>query len=113
MAIRPAEEIERGGLSQQHWVQPGTFIVEPDLAERWETLDDTTYIFHLRKGVRWHNKPPLHGRELVADDVKFTYDRFLTEKGNATRSILDPVDRVEVVDRHTVKFLVRSVRSKP
>jgi peptide/nickel transport system substrate-binding protein len=32
-------------------VQPGTFIVEPDLAERWEAPDDTTYVFHLRKGV--------------------------------------------------------------
>ena len=27
-------------------VQPGTFIVEPDLAERWEAPDDTTYIFY-------------------------------------------------------------------
>jgi Bacterial extracellular solute-binding proteins, family 5 Middle len=45
-------------------VQPGTFIVEPDLAERWETSDDTTYVFYLRKGVRWHHKPPLNGREL-------------------------------------------------
>ncbi len=43
-------------------VPPGAFIVEPDLAERWETLDDTTYVFHLRKGVRWHNKPPVNGR---------------------------------------------------
>src|SRR5262244_3567093 len=59
-------------------VPPGTFTVEPDLAERWEQPDDTTYVFHLRKGVRWHNKPPLNGRELVAEDVKFTYDRFLT-----------------------------------
>jgi ABC-type transport system substrate-binding protein len=25
-------------------VQPGTFIVEPDLAERWEALDDTTCV---------------------------------------------------------------------
>ena len=33
-------------------VQPGTFIVEPDLAERWEAPDDRTYIFHLRQGVR-------------------------------------------------------------
>src|SRR5215510_12809359 len=33
-------------------VPPGSFIVEPDLAERWETLDDTTYVFHLRKGVK-------------------------------------------------------------
>src|SRR5215813_6106044 len=88
-------------------VQPGIFTVEPDVAESWETPDDTTYIFHLRKGVKWHNKPPLNGRELVAEDVKFTYDRFLTEKGNANRFLLEPVDRVEVVDRYTVKFLLK------
>ena len=88
-------------------VPPGTFTVEPDLAERWEALDDTTYIFHLRQGVKWHNKPPVNGRELVAEDVKFTYDRFLTEKGNANRYMLEPVDRVEVVDRYTVKFLLK------
>jgi ABC-type transport system substrate-binding protein len=61
-------------------VRPGTFIVEPDLAESWEELDDTTYVFHLRKGVKWHNKPPVNGRELVAEDVKFTFDRFLTKR---------------------------------
>jgi ABC-type transport system substrate-binding protein len=66
-------------------IQPGTFIVEPHLAERWEALDDTTYVFYLRKGVKWHNKPPVNGRELVAEDVKFTFDRFLTEKGNPLR----------------------------
>jgi hypothetical protein len=33
-------------------VPPGTFIVEPDLAEGWEAPDDTTYIFHLRQGGR-------------------------------------------------------------
>jgi peptide/nickel transport system substrate-binding protein len=88
-------------------VPPGTFTVEPDLAERWEELDDTTYVFHLRKGVKWHNKPPVNGRELVAEDVKFTYDRFLTEKANANRYTLASVDRVEVVDRYTVKFLLK------
>src|SRR5881397_2945489 len=78
-------------------IQPGTFTVEPDLAERWEALDDTTYVFHLRQGVKWHNKPPLNGRELVAEDVKFSYDRFLTEKSNPLRYILEAVDKVEVV----------------
>src|SRR5499425_1997955 len=87
-------------------VQPGTFIVEPDLAERWETPDDTTYVFHLRHGVHWHNKPPVNGRELVAEDVKFTFQRFLTEPGNPERQLLEAVDRVEVVDRYTVKFLL-------
>jgi peptide/nickel transport system substrate-binding protein len=88
-------------------VRPGTFTMEPDLAERWESPDDTTYIFHLRPGVRWHNKPPLNGRELVAEDVKFTYDRFMTEQGNPNRYMLDLVERVEVVDRYTVKFLLK------
>ena len=37
-------------------VVPGTFTVEPDLAERWDEPDDTTVVFHLRRGVRWHNK---------------------------------------------------------
>src|SRR5919109_782617 len=88
-------------------VQPGTFIVEPDLAARWEAPDDTTYIFYLRKGVKWHNKPPVNGRELVAEDVKFTFDRFLAEKANPLRYMLEPVDRVEVVDRYTVKFVLK------
>jgi peptide/nickel transport system substrate-binding protein len=88
-------------------VPPGVFTVEPDLAERWEEPDETTFVFHLRKGVRWHNKPPVNGRELTAEDVKFTYDRFLTEKGNPLRYTLDPVDRVEVVDRYTVRFRLK------
>src|SRR5919198_953761 len=88
-------------------ITPGTFVVEPHLAERWETPDDLTYVFSLRRGVKWHNKPPLNGRELVADDVKFTFDRFLTETGNAIRYVLESVDRVEVVDRYTVKFLLK------
>ena len=88
-------------------IRPGTFIVEPHLAERWESPDDTTYMFHLRHGVQWHNKPPLNGRELVAEDVKFTFDRFLSESGNPLRYVLEPVDRVEVVDRSTVKFVLK------
>lgn len=86
---------------------PGIFAVEPHLAERWEQPDDKTYVFHLRKGVKWHNKPPLNGRELVAEDVKFTFDRFLSEKGNADRHLLQVVERVEAVDRHTVKFVLK------
>jgi peptide/nickel transport system substrate-binding protein len=87
-------------------VRPGTFIVESDLAEHWESPDDTTYVFHLRQGVKWHNKPPLNGRELVAEDVKFTFDRFLMDKGNPERQLLESVERVEVVDRYTVKFVL-------
>src|SRR5262247_67337 len=88
-------------------IVPGTFTVEPHLAEGWEEPDDLTYVFHLRRGVTWHNKPPLNGRELVADDVKFTFDRFLNEKSNVLRDQLEPVERIEVVDRYTVKFVLK------
>jgi peptide/nickel transport system substrate-binding protein len=88
-------------------VAPGMFSVEPELAERWEQPDDTTYIFHLRRGVKWHNKPPVNGRELTAEDVKFSYDRFLTIPGNPERQLLEPVERVDVVDRYTVKFVLK------
>src|SRR5262249_35281752 len=43
-------------------------------------------------------------RELTAEDVKYTYDRFLTLKGNGNRPILEVVDKIEALDRHTVKF---------
>jgi len=85
-------------------VVPGTQPLEPDLAESWSQPNDRTYVFKLRKGVRWHPKPPVNGRELTADDVKYTYDRFLQLKGNPNRSTLSPVERVDVLDRSTVKF---------
>jgi peptide/nickel transport system substrate-binding protein len=88
-------------------IPPGTYTIEPHLAESWEAPDDLTYVFHLRHGITWHNKPPLHGRELVADDVKFTFDRFLQEKANVLRDTLEAVDRVEVVDRYTVQFVLK------
>ena len=88
-------------------VMPGTFPIEGDLAESWTQPTETTYIFKLRKGVRWHNKPPVNGRELTADDVKYTFDRFVTEKGNANRAMMAALDKVEVVDKYTVKFTLK------
>ena len=85
-------------------VKPGTYPVEGDLAESWSQPNDTTYIFKLRTGVRWHNKPPVNGRELTAEDVKYTYERFLTIKGNGNRPVLEMVDKVEALDKYTVKF---------
>ena len=88
-------------------VPPGMYTIEPDLAERWEEPDDTTVVFHLRRGVRWHNTPPVNGREVTAEDVRFTFERFLTEKANPHRYTFDSVDRVEAVDRYTVRFRLK------
>jgi peptide/nickel transport system substrate-binding protein len=88
-------------------VRPMTYPIEGDLAESWENPSENVYVFKLRKGVRWHPKPPVNGRELTAEDVKYTYDRFLTIKGNGNRPVLESVDKIEVVDKHTVRFTLK------
>lgn len=49
--------------------------VVPDLAESWEIPDNLTYVFNLRKGVKFHN-----GREMVASDVKYSLEQVLTQR---------------------------------
>jgi len=88
-------------------VQPGTFPLEGDLAESWTQPSDTTYVFKLRRGVKWHPKPPVNGRELVADDVVYSVNRFLTTKGNANAFMLGSLDKVEALDKYTVKFTLK------
>lgn len=46
----------------------------PDLAESWENVDDTTWSFKLKEGVKFHN-----GEDLTAEDVKFTLERVATD----------------------------------
>src|SRR5215471_20046995 len=45
------------------------FNIQPWVAERWELPDLRTYVFHLRRGIRFHD-----GRPLTSRDVKWTLD---------------------------------------
>jgi peptide/nickel transport system substrate-binding protein len=87
-------------------VKPGTLPVEPDLAESW-TQADNSYVFKLRKGVRWQPKPPVDGREVTAEDVKYTYERFLSTPGNPNRATLDQIEKIEVLDPRTIRFTLK------
>jgi ABC-type transport system substrate-binding protein len=50
--------------------------VMPALAEYWVISDDgRTYTFYLRQGVKFH-----HGRELEAEDVKFSLERLVRKE---------------------------------
>ena len=91
------------GPEQKH---PADFSIVPDLAEKWTTSKDgTVYTFRLRQGVRFHNKPPVNGREVTAEDVKYSLDRFMAKSGFRAR--FEPVRAVEVVDKHTVRITLK------
>ena len=88
-------------------IRPGSLQIEGDLAESWQQTNETTYVFKLKKGVRFHGKPPVNGRELTAEDVRYTFERLLTEKGSVNVSMYRAIQRVEAVDRYTARFVLK------
>ena len=46
------------------------------LAESWSRPDPLTFVFKIRQGVHWHNKAPMDGRELTAEDVEYNFHRY-------------------------------------
>jgi peptide/nickel transport system substrate-binding protein len=82
------------------------FAILPDLAEKWTiSKDGKVYTFNLRKGVKFHNKPPVNGRELTAEDVKFSLERFMAKSGFNTR--FEPVTAIDAVDKYTVRITLK------
>jgi ABC-type transport system substrate-binding protein len=71
-----------------------------DLAESWSTPDPLTYVFHLRRGVRFHD-----GRALTSADVKATFE-FIKNPANKSpkQGALRMVTSIEAPDDGTVLF---------
>lgn len=75
----------------------------PELAESWENPDDTTFIFKLRRGVKFHS-----GREMVAADVKYSFERIMNpDTASPWASQLASIERIETPDDYTVKILLK------
>jgi ABC-type transport system substrate-binding protein len=79
------------------------------LAKSWEKTDATTLVFHLREGVHWQNKPPVNGREFVADDVVQHYNRILGTGSGYTQpssvsGTISLLASVTATDKYTVTF---------
>jgi len=78
--------------------------IRGELAESWKWIDPLTMEIKLRKGVKFPAKPGvMPERELVAEDVVFSYDR---QNASAKRipTYYDHLAKVEAVDKYTVVF---------
>lgn len=72
----------------------------PELAESWQSVDTTTYLFRLRKGVTFHD-----GRPLTAEDVRYTYESVLDPASRSPwRGPLQTVKAVESVGAYGIRF---------
>lgn len=93
--------------------------IHNELATGMNRVDDTTYEFTLREGVQFHpsDEYDFDGREMTAEDVKFSFERYLTTTREADVGDFlvvpetgeDEVPQefegsVEAVDDYTVRF---------
>ena len=73
----------------------------PGLIENWENIDETTWQFKLRKGVRFHN-----GDALTAKDVKFSIERILNPETKSPQARdYRTVKHVEVIDKYILNII--------
>lgn len=80
----------------------------PSVAESWEISEDgLTYTFHLRENVTFHN-----GRQLVAEDVKYSLERIVDPETASPRATdLAGVVTTEIPDDFTVVFTLDAADS--
>src|SRR4026208_108777 len=75
--------------------------IEPRLAESWKAIDNTTWEFKLRRGVKFHD-----GSDFTAEDVKFSIARMPTVAGpNPTTIYVRRVKETKVIDPLTIHVI--------
>lgn len=81
-------------------------VIKPALATGWETKDNT-WTFKLRTGVKFHDGTPFN-----AAAVKANIDRFFTgDKPLRTSNWTTVIERMDVVDDQTVRFVTKGVNA--
>lgn len=77
--------------------------VRPALAESWKQESPTSWIFKLRKGVKFHDGTPFN-----AAAVKFNFERLLDPATKARdANMVSSLETVEVIDDHTVRLKLK------
>src|SRR5688572_27387146 len=80
-----------------------TLKPKPMLATGWKVVNDTTWEFALRQGVKFHN-----GEPFTAHSVKGTFDYLLDPANKShynTAAYWKPVKEVQVVNDYTVRLV--------
>jgi peptide/nickel transport system substrate-binding protein len=77
---------------------------EPSLATSWKSINDTTWEFKIRKGVKFHD-----GSTMTAEDVKYSFDRVLEpgqeKKKSPQYGNVRAIKEVKIVDADTIQLI--------
>lgn len=75
----------------------------PSLAESWAQPDPKTYVFNLRKGVKWHD-----GEPFTAKDVRWSIERWGDPPAaRDLKSLNGNMAAIDVLDSHTIRLRLK------
>jgi len=102
--------------AQQHWgyitnrilrfsygpeYLPNDLTLEPDLASAMpEQPDELTIVIPVREGVKFHNVPPVNGRAMTAEDVRWSLQRY--KDWGQQKTAYNAIETIEATDDKTV-----------
>lgn len=78
------------------------FRPTPGLAEYWENSDSVTWVFHLRKNVKFKS-----GKRLTAEDVIYTFKNLQNDLKSEYRTDISDISQVYKTDSETVVFRLK------
>ena len=77
--------------------------IVPILAESWSNPDNNTWVFKLKKGIKFHD-----GSEFAAADVVHSYTRIQKDPDSKQGSSITHVNAIEALDPYTVRLRTKS-----
>lgn len=97
--------IHAGLLRFKQSDQPNELVPEGYLAQTYEQPDSTTFTVKLRPNATFQDLPPVNGRAVTAEDVKFSFERIKTDKPEFQRkTFFAAVSSIDAIDATTVRF---------
>lgn len=97
----PAVEVTSQIFDTLVTINPSTNEIEPQIAESWKQVDDVTYVFKIRQGVRFHD-----GSILSVEDVKFSLERAMNSA--AVSYIVNFIDSVTINGADTITIKTKA-----
>jgi peptide/nickel transport system substrate-binding protein len=97
----PSANVYHGKIYEGLVKQNKDMEIEPALATEWKQIDDLTWEFKLREGVKFHD-----GADFNADAVIKNFERILDEKTASPRaSMFEMIKEIKAVDEHTIQII--------
>ena len=83
-------------------------VLTAAMGELPEVVDDLTFVYNIKPNVHWQDKPPLNGRQFVAEDAAFGLQRFGQDHPEFIwRDRFAGVDQFEAADELTLRLTLK------